>query len=177
MLYYICNNLRGESALENTGGFNRMKKRMIALAAAVILIISAIALTSCGGTTLTGEIDENGKAATYTASKADDGDFVLSGTLIVTDDEQITIDSQLEKGSMKFEFISSEGLDDGATAPDTEDLDAAYTANLNGTESQAVWFGAGEYMVRATVTEGGTTGTVNIEVKGFGEAGDSETAE
>ena len=146
-----------------------MRKKIIAFALIMMLAVSAFALASCGGTTLVGEMDDNGKEATYTASKADEGDFVMSGTLIVTEDEQIVIDSELEKGKMTIEFIGAEGGDSEEEIPDVESAQAAYTAYVEGTESQAVAFGAGEYMIKVTVTEKGTTGDVDIEVKGLNE--------
>ena len=148
----------------------KMRKMMLSLTVIVLLLITAAAFTACSsGPTLTGEMDDEGKEVTYTANKADKDDFVLSGTLIVGEDEQIVIDSELEKGSMQFEFIKNDGMDDTEEVPDVEGMDATYTAYVSEIESQAVQFGAGEYMIRATVTEKGTTGEVDIEVKGFGE--------
>ena len=143
-----------------------MKKRIIALAAVMMLIVSAFTLASCSArVTLAGEIDENGKEAQYEANKADKDDYMLHGVLVVEEGEQVVIDSHLEKGSIQFDFVKSEGEGDMETMPDTEGMEAAYTATASGTESQTLAFAEGEYMIKATVTEDGTTGDVEIEVE------------
>ena len=131
----------------------------------MILAVSMFVMVSCSQSMLGCDvIDESHMVITSEKSNPDDSTF--SGSIVVGDDQQIVIDSQLEEGGMQIEFIDATGMDDMEEIP--EDVEAKYTANVSGVESQAVSFGAGEFVVRATVTEK-ATGTVDIQVKGFGE--------
>ena len=87
---------------------------------------------------------------------------------MVGEEEQITIDSNLDSGSIQLDFISNEGFDDMEEVPDLENAEVKYTTTVSEVESQAVSFGAGSYLVRATVVDN-ANGTVEIKVKGFGE--------
>ena len=143
-----------------------MKKRIIALLAVMMLIASAISLSSCGArVTLAGNIDENGKEAEYEANKADKDDYMVHGVLIVGENEKVVIDSHLEKGGIQFDFAKSEGTEDMDTMPEADDIDAANSVTVTGEESKEVALDAGEYMIKVTVTEKGTTGDVEIEVE------------
>ena len=143
-----------------------MKKKLL-MVSIMVLAMAMFMMTACGGS-LAGEIVDE-KTMNITAENAGEGDFIMTGTLVVTEDEQITIDSQLDKGGVKIEFIESAGDEDMEEVPDYENAEATYTANVSGIESQAVSFGAGEFMVKVTAAEKGTTGTVNVVIKGFGE--------
>ena len=143
-----------------------MRKRSL-LAVIMIMAVAMLVMVSCGKSSF-GVVTNDDKTMTITAENSENDASAVSGTLVVGEDEQITIDSNLESGGMKLEFISNEGFDDPEEVPDIDEAQAAYTANVNGVESQAVMFGAGSYVVRATVTEK-ATGTVDIVIKGFGE--------
>lgn len=143
-----------------------MKKKTIILSV-LVLVLAMLAMAACSNSSF-GVVTNDDKTMTITAENSEKDDSAVSGTLVVGEDEQITIDSNLESGGMKLEFISNEGFDDPEEVPDIDEAQAAYTANVNGVESQAVMFGAGSYLVRATVTEK-ASGTVDIVVKGFGE--------
>ena len=82
---------------------------------------------------------------------------------VVEDGEQVSIDTALEKGEITVEFIASEGEQNIDELPEL-DGDATYTAYLSGTNSQAVSFGAGSFMIKPTVTDK-ATGTVTITVQ------------
>lgn len=143
-----------------------MKKKALFLSI-MVLAVAMIVMVSCSSSTLASEtVDEH--HIVITAEKAGEDDLVVSGGLEVGADQQIVIDSVLDEGGIKIEFISSEGFDDEEEVPDIDSAEVKYTANVNGKESQAVFFGEGEYMVRVTGTEK-ATGTVDIQVKGFGE--------
>ena len=142
----------------------RMKRKSL-FVSIMVLAIAMLTMISCGGPEFTGEILGDNEM-NITAKNADTDSVILTGTLAVGEDEQITIDSNLENGSVQIEFISSEGYDNMEELPDMDNAEAKFTAYVSGVESQAVSFGGGEYMVRATVTEK-ATGTIDILVKGF----------
>ena len=137
-------------------------KRFISILALAVLTVSLIAMTSCGKSEFSGQVD-NDKSMTINAVKADKGDYLVTGTLVVDEGEQIAIDTDLEAGEITIEFISADGNENIDELPDT-DAEATYTAYLSGTDSQSVSFGAGSFMIKSTVTEK-ATGTVNITVQ------------
>lgn len=141
-------------------------KRKSVFVSLMILTFAMFVMVSCGGgPTLAADVQDESHMV-FTAKKAAEGDFVLSGTLKVGKDQQILIDSQLDPGAVQLDFISNEGMDNVDEVP--EEAAAKYTANVSGIESQAVFFGEGEYMVRVTVSEK-ATGTVDLQVKEIGE--------
>ena len=140
-------------------------KKLISIILIAVMSMSMLLMTSCGSEF--GCTDNDEKHMTITAKNAGAGDYFMSGTLEVGEDEQIVIDPSLDKGSVTIEFVESEGASNEEELPDT-DTEAKYTAYLTGTNSQAASFGAGSFMVKATVTEK-ATGTIEINVKGFGE--------
>ena len=137
-------------------------KRFISIVALVMMMVSMIAMTSCGKSEFGGESVDD-KHMTINAVKADKGDYFVTGTLVVDEGEQIAIDTDLEAGEITVEFIGAEGNENIDELPDT-DAEAIYTAYLSGTDSQSVSFGAGSFMIKPTVTEK-ATGTVNITVQ------------
>jgi hypothetical protein len=141
-----------------------MKRRVLAVVI-MALMTAMLAMVSCSSSEFGAQV-ANEKEMNITAENAAADEMVTTGTLEVGENEQVTIDSNLEEGGMKIEFISNEGFDDIEEVPDLEGVEAAYTAEVNGVESQAAMFGGGSYIVRATVTEK-ATGTVDILVKGF----------
>lgn len=138
-----------------------MKRRTI-IALVMMLALAMIMMASCAKSEFSGDVTDE-KNMTITAKNADEGDFFVTGTLAVGEDEQIAIDSALEKGEITIEFISAEGNDNIEELPEL-DREAAYTAFISGESAQSVSFGAGEFMIKPTVT-GKATGTVTITVK------------
>ena len=142
-----------------------MKKKLLAVC--VVVLMAMFAMASCSQSEFGGMASDSGKEINLNAKNADEDSAVMPGGIEVGEDEQITIDSQLEEGKMTIEFFSvEEGAEDVEEMIEEEGLKATYTAYINGTESQAVSFGGGYYMVRATVTEK-ANGTVDILVKGI----------
>lgn len=133
----------------------------------MVLAFSMLVMVSCSQSSF-GAVSVDDKTMTVTAENASKDDTAVTGSLVVGEDEQITIDSSLDGGGMQIEFFVDEGFDDMEEEPDLDELQPAYTANVSGVESQAVQFGAGSFMVRATATEKKTNGKVEIHVKGFG---------
>ena len=100
---------------------------------------------------------------TITANRADEGDYFMTGTLEVADGEEVTIDSNLESGSISVQFIGSGGEQNIEELPEL-DGEATYTAYMEGTDLQTVSFGTGSFMIMPTVTEK-ATGTITITVQ------------
>ena len=143
-----------------------MRKKNLILSV-MVLAMAMLMMISCSSSSF-GVVTSDDKTMTITAENSDEGDSAVSGSLVVGADEQVTIDSNLDKGGIQLDFISSEGFDDPEEVPDIENADAVYTAYVSEVESQAVQFGAGTYVVRVTVTDK-ANGTVEVIVKGFGE--------
>ena len=137
-------------------------KRIISIIIAAVMAVSMLAMTSCTKEEFSGSV-ESDRNMTIKAVKADTGDFFATGTLVVEDGEQVSIDTALEKGEITVEFIASEGEESIDELPEL-DGEATYTAYLSGTNSQAVSFGAGSFMIKPTVTDK-ATGTVTITVQ------------
>ena len=137
-------------------------KRFISIIAIMALAVSMLAMTSCSKREFSGSVDSD-KSMTINAVKADAGDYFVTGSLVVEEDEQVAIETNLESGAITVEFIKSEGEQDIEELPEL-DGEATYTAFLDGTNSQAVSFGAGTYMIKPTVTEK-ATGTIDITVE------------
>ncbi len=144
----------------------KVRKKSIFICLMILTLALSLMVSCGGGVTLSADVQGEDHIV-ITADKAADGDFLQTGSLVVGADQQIIIDSQLDPGAIRLDFISGEGLDDMEGVPEEPDS-VAYTANVSGVESQAVSFGEGEFMVRVTVTEK-ASGTVDITVKGFEE--------
>ena len=82
-----------------------MKRNKI-LTVIIALVISALALTACGKSEFSGNW-EGEKKMSITAEKAAKGDFFMSGTLHVEEGEQIAIDANLTKGSIRVELLGA----------------------------------------------------------------------
>ena len=136
-------------------------KKPVSVFAVIVLVVSMLAMVSCGKAELSGETIDD-KSMTITASKSDAGDYFVTGSLVFEEGEQLSIEPNLESGEMTIEFISSEGMDNPDELPDM-DAEAQYTAFISGTNAQKVSMPAGTYMVKVTVTEK-ATGTVAINV-------------
>lgn len=137
-------------------------KKIISIIVVAMLAVSMLAMTSCGKEEFSGTVDSD-KSMTINAVKADKGDYFVTGSLVVEEGEQIAINTNLESGSITVEFISSGGEESIEELPEL-DGEATYTAYLEGTNSQAVSFGAGTFMIKPTVTEK-ATGTIDITVE------------
>ena len=136
-------------------------KKTVSLFAVIVLVVSMLAMASCGKAELSGEAIDD-KSMTITASKSDAGDYFVTGSLVFEEGEQLSIEPNLESGEMTIEFINSEGMDNPDVLPDMEG-EAQYTAFVSGSDAQTVDMPAGTYMVKVTVTEK-PTGTVAINV-------------
>ena len=139
-----------------------MRKKTMALSI-LVLAMAMLLMISCSGSSFSMQAVDD-KTMNITAEKADEGDSVVSGSLVVGEDEQITIDTNLDKGGVTVDFISDEGFDNSEEVPDIENAEATYTTNVSGVESQTVSFGTGSYVVRATATDK-ANGTIEISVK------------
>ena len=137
-------------------------KKIVSIIAVAILALSMLTMVSCGKYEFSGQMDDD-KNMTIKAVNADTGDYFVTGTLVVEEGEEIAIDTKLDKGEITVEFIASEDEESIDELPEL-DGDAAYTAYLSGTNSQAVSFGAGSFMIKPTVTDK-ASGTVTITVQ------------
>lgn len=146
-----------------------MKKKTLFICMMILTLALSLMVSCGGGTTLSADVQDEGHMV-FTANKAAADDFVLTGTIVVGKDQQVLIDSALDPGAATVEFISNEGLDNEDEVPNELPAESkpAYAANVSGIESQAAFFGEGEYMVRVTITEK-ATGTIDLQVKEIGE--------
>ena len=138
-------------------------KKLLSIMAVMVLTASMLTMVSCGKSELTGEVIDE-KSMTVTASKADTGDYFVTGSLEFEEGEQLSIEPNLESGEMTIEFINGEGMDNPDELPDVSG-DAQYTAFISGTNAQTVSMPAGTYMIKVTVTDK-ATGSVAINVVG-----------
>ena len=136
-------------------------KKLMSVVAVIVLAASMLTLVSCGKSELTGEVIDE-KSMTVTASKADTGDYFVTGSLEFEEGEQLSIEPNLESGEMTIEFINGEGMDNPDELPDVSG-DAQYTAFISGTNAQKVSMPSGSYMIKVTVTDK-ATGSVAINV-------------
>lgn len=138
-----------------------MRKALV-MAAALVMLLSALTLTSCGKPVFT--MSENTeKAMTIEAKNAAKGDFFAVGTLVVDEGEQVSITSNLEKGSVKVDIIAMPAEQSMDELPET---DGEPVLSSDADDKKSVTSGtlpAGDYMVKAAVAEK-ATGTVDISV-------------
>ena len=130
---------------------------------AVILagILSLLMLTACGKSQFA--LTENtGKRMVITAERAAKDDFFLVGSLTVDEGEQITISSDLEKGSVRVEIFRWGEEQDADTLPETGG-EATLTANLHAADGASGTVEPGNYSLKAVCLEK-ATGTVTVEV-------------
>ena len=137
-------------------------KRLLSIIAIAVMAVSMLAMVSCGKHEFSGNIDGD-KNMTIKAVNAETGDYFVTGTLVVDEGEEISIDTALEKGEITVEFFASEGIDNIDELPEL-DGNAKYTAYLRETDSQTISFGTGSFMIKPTVTED-ATGTVTITIQ------------
>lgn len=138
-----------------------MKRNKI-LTAIIALMISALALTACGKSEFSGNW-EGEKKMSITAEKAAKGDFFMSGSLHVEEGEQIAIDANLTKGSIRVELLGAPAEQSADSLPVINE-EPIMKADLKNKDGASGTVPAGDYMVKATCLEK-ATGTVMIEVK------------
>ncbi len=127
-----------------------------------VLVILTVILSACSKSEFRCT-DNTEKSMTVTAKNAKTDDFFMTGTLEVTDNEKLIIDSSLEKGNICLEFVSPSGMNDIEKIPDV-DTDPQLTVEVSETETQEYEIGPGSYLLKATVVEK-ATGTIAIDVQ------------
>ena len=138
-----------------------MKKITYTLLVAVVAM-SMMVLCACGGSSL-GITGNSEKSMTIEAKNAAQGDFVLSGSLEVTEGEQVVIASSLEKGELKIELYATPAEQSAEELPDVDGSEPVVMSNASGTETVSATVPEGSYMVKVTSAEK-ATGTVQIDV-------------
>ena len=128
-----------------------------------IAVLAAVLLTACGGSEF-GLSENTGKRMTITAERTGKDAFFLAGSLEVSKGEQIVITSGLKKGSIRVELVREADKQSIGELPDIVDGEAAFKAEVSGTDTASGTVPAGSYMLRATGIKK-ATGTVQIEVK------------
>lgn len=148
-----------------------MKKRLIVFLALAVFGLMSLTACSGGGPVLSADIDPDGRYADITASGAVEGDFVMSGTLNVGENDKIVISPDIEgDGSLTVQFISDEAVpeDENAESEElTEAADsavAALEAVISGTEPSEYSIAPGSYYLRITA-DGKTGGSARISVE------------
>ena len=131
------------------------------IAAILAGILSLLMLTACGKSQF-GLTENTEKRMVITAERAAKDDFFLVGSLTVDEGEQITISSDLEKGSVRVEIFRWGEEQDAETLPETGG-EATLTANLHAADGASGTVEAGNYSLKAVCLEK-ATGTVTIEV-------------
>ena len=129
---------------------------------AAFLAMSMMAMCACGGSSL-GITGNSEKSMTIEAKNAAQGDFVLTGSLEVTEGEQVVIASSLEKGELKIELYATPAEQSAEEMPDVEGSEPVVMSNASGTETVSATVPEGSYMVKVTSVEK-ATGTVQIDV-------------
>ena len=124
-------------------------------------ILSLLMLTACGKSQF-GLTENTEKRMVITAERAAKDDFFLVGSLKVDEGEQITISSDLEKGSVRVEIFRWGEEQDADTLPETGG-EATLTANLHAADGASGTVEPGNYSLKAVCLEM-ATGTVTIEV-------------
>jgi hypothetical protein len=89
-------------------------------------------------------------------------EVVVTGSLAVTDCDQVLLTSNLEKGVIQVELYKTADEQSIDEVPDIPDEDPVMTFNANDTDSMSGTVEPGSYLVKAIVSEK-ATGTVKIE--------------
>ena len=127
-----------------------------------ILLLALLMLAACGKSEFSGNW-EGEKKMSITAEKAAKGDFFMSGSLHVEEGEQIAIDANLTKGSIRVELLGAPAEQSADSLPVINE-EPIMKADLKNKDGASGTVPAGDYMVKATCLEK-ATGTVMIEVK------------
>ena len=142
-----------------------MKKGTI-IALIVMLAMSMVILTACGGSLGVAVNEDN--SATITADKAAPESTASAGTMTVEKGQKVVIEPTLEDGgviSVKFiAFGAGEDADASEIVSAADSDNAVLDEEISGTESIEVDIPAGDYMVRADAVEK-ATGTIQIYLK------------
>lgn len=127
----------------------------------LLLAVSAAMFTACEKSEF-GVIDNTGKRMVIDAVNASEGASISAGSLEAEEGEQITVTSDMEKGSVSVElFAIPEGQNkDELPEPEGEPV---ITSVCDGSSTQTGTVSAGSFMLRAACTEK-ATGTITIEV-------------
>lgn len=128
----------------------------------IALLLAALLLTACGKSEF-GMSEATAKRMTIAADNADKKDFFMVGSLEVEDGEQIVVTSNLKKGSIRVELVSTPAEQSIDQLPEMNG-EATLTAELTGTDGVSGTVPAGSYLLRATCLEK-ASGTVEIEVQ------------
>ena len=139
-----------------------MNKRIILV---ITLVITIFAFSACSNkTTLTGDMDENGKSINITVDNASKGDYFVAGTLIVEEGEQLLFDTGLNKGDMYIEFFKTESIEDPDEISINKLGNAIYTKAISVPEYTPINIDPGYYIIKPTVTEK-ANGSIKITVQ------------
>lgn len=133
----------------------------------LITVIMVFALVACGSKepTLEGNITDE-KTMEIKANKADPDDFIMSGTLVLGEGEQVYYDHKLDSGEIEIQFLPVEEEQSADELPDYENADPAHTLDLSEYGGGSVYFASGSYMVKVTaVGKDKAVGTVSLNVK------------
>ena len=134
----------------------------------IVLTVFAMAMfmTSCQSSDFA-VVSNDINDFSITAENAGDDMSGTSGTLEITDEDEVVVTPALEKGEITIEFLDASGLDDPEEVPDVDALEAVATVTVSGNEETVVGVKAGNYLVKATGGEK-ATGTVDITVRTAG---------
>lgn len=125
------------------------------------MILAMAMLSACGKSEF--NIDAgNEKCITIDAKNAAVDEVVVTGSLAVTDCDQVLLTSNLEKGVIQVELYKTADEQSIDEVPDIPDEDPVMTFNANDTDSMSGTVEPGSYLVKAIVSEK-ATGTVKIE--------------
>ena len=145
----------------------RIFSRFTTIAAAAGIFL----LAGCAPrTTLAINIEPDGKNCVIIFDNVDEGDFAMSGTVTVADGEIVTLEKNIEKGSVRFELVPSEyavRIDaDLSDMPATENTETAvFTEEISGNGAETITaLSPGDYYVRITAV-GKTNGSAILQVR------------
>ena len=137
-----------------------MKKKIIGIAMLVMLATAMMA--GCAKSEFAAT-DVTEKTITVNAQNADKGMAFMTGNLEVAEGETITITPSLTQGTVELEFVLAAEEQSAEEMPET-DGEAAFTAEVSGSEAVVADVAPGSYMVKGAPVEK-ATGTIAIEVK------------
>lgn len=149
-----------------------MKKRLYVLMAAMLCMLMILAGCNAKTTAVAMETAEDGLSASIIFDKADEGDFVMGGTLEVAEGQKLVIDKDIEEGgSAAIRFIDAGSLsqdedadtDELAESADTDKYVLEDIVSDKGTDEFGI--DPGSYYIRVEVKSADTTGTANIKVE------------
>ena len=137
-----------------------MKKTRIVLTA-VMIAACMLVMAACGSSF--GMWSEESKVVTIDAEKANEGSTYTSDTIRVDEGEGIVMTSEVEVGEISVEVF--QGTHDEISDDEEEPAgEPVMTMNAGKGDAVSGTVPAGDYFVRATVTEK-ATGSVRVEVK------------